>query len=302
MSLLFLLLSSQTFILVYPQHACLRILTLSVRRFLRYTEVQAASIVRQVLLALNYMHKHSIIHRDIKHENIMHANEDLSSIFVKVIDFGLSRVYHKSRLLTARVGTLYTMAPETIEGVYSTKADLWSVGVVAYMLLSGGSKPFWGKNRNLVVRQIINAEYGFKGEIWNERSKEGIDFVKSLLKLDQRKRLDAEAALKHPWLAKETRLSNRVPNLEGMAITQASLVQYAESGEFRRIVMNMIAKRASTEEILELRESFYEFDSNGDGTISLSEFKKALSNSNLSESEIQSIFSKLVSVKGVIDL
>lgn len=89
--------------------------------------------------------KKMIVHRDIKHENIMFANE--TSLSIKLIDFGLSRVYHKNRLMTTRVGTLYTMSPETIDGIYNSKADLWSVGVVAFMLLSGGVKPFWGKNR-----------------------------------------------------------------------------------------------------------------------------------------------------------
>lgn len=83
--------------------------------------------------------------------------------------------------------------------------------------------------------------------------------------------------------------------MDSIACTQAKLVQYAESGEFKRIVMNVIAKKATTEEIRDLNKTFCEFDSNGDGTVSLSEFRKALSNSSLSDTDIQMIFKKLVS-------
>jgi calcium-dependent protein kinase len=113
--------------------------------FFRYTEVQAAIITKQVLLALNYMHAHHVVHRDIKFENIMHESDDRESLSVKVIDFGLAREYHR-RFMTAQVGTLYSMSPEIFGGIYSSKTDLWSVGVVTFMLLSG-TKPFWGRSR-----------------------------------------------------------------------------------------------------------------------------------------------------------
>lgn len=111
----------------------------------RYTAVQAAIITKQVLLALNYMHAHHVVHRDIKFENIMYETDHPESLSVKVIDFGLARAYHK-RYMSGQVGTLYTMSPEIFGGIYSSKTDLWSVGVVTFMLLSG-TKPFWGKSR-----------------------------------------------------------------------------------------------------------------------------------------------------------
>jgi len=90
------------------------------------------------------------------------------------------------------------------------------------------------------------------------------------------------------------RLSTRVPNLQAMKATETRLVQYAESGEFKRVVMNVIAKKATTEDILELRNIFNEFDGDGDGTITFTEFKKALAQSNFTDDEIRSIFQKLV--------
>lgn len=110
-----------------------------------YTEINAANVAKQILSAVNYMHKRNVIHRDLKFENCMFESRDVSNWTVKIIDFGLARVYGH-RKMTARVGTVYTMSPETLRSQYTSKADLWSVGVMVYMLLSG-TKPFWGKTR-----------------------------------------------------------------------------------------------------------------------------------------------------------
>lgn len=151
------------------------------------------------------------------------------------------------------------------------------------------------RNRDIVKKQILRADYNFDADVWKDRSHEGKDLVSSLLKLDQQKRLSAEQALRHPWFSSEANKSNREPDLVAMRSAQARLVQYAESGEFRKIVMNVVAKKATTEDILELREMFNEYDSNHDGTISFEEWKKALARSNLSDEVVQSIFRKLVS-------
>ena len=241
------------------------------------------------------MHKQNMIHRDIKFENILFENKDPNAQ-VKLIDFGLATHFHK-HFLTDRVGTVYTMSPEVIQGMYTFKADMWSVGVVAYMLMSG-VKPFWSRSRKVVIAAILKGDYNFDDdEIWQHRSQEGKDFVSALLQVDSGLRLNARQALKHPWLASETRLSDRNSNLERMEIAKTRLVLYAESGEFKKIVMQVIAKKAKTEDILELRKIFNNFDRNKEGTITFREFKEALSRSNLSDEELQDIFKKLVSIR-----
>lgn len=149
--------------------------------------------------------------------------------------------------------------------------------------------------RSLVAKKILAADYNFDADVWHDRSQEGKDCVSLLLEIDPQKRLDAEEALKHPWFSSEANMSNQEPDLQTMIDTQNRLLQYAESGEFRKIVMNVIAKRATTDDILELREIFNEYDSDKDGTISLEDWKKALAKSNVSDEVIQSIFHKLVS-------
>jgi serine/threonine protein kinase len=149
--------------------------------------------------------------------------------------------------------------------------------------------------RNIVTKQILSANYNFDADVWKDRSREGKQFVSSLLELDQQKRLSAEQALRHPWFSSKANMSKRKPDPLAMRCAQARLVQYAESGEFRRVVMNVVAKKATTEDILELREIFNEYDSNHDGMISFKEWKRALARSNLSDEVVQSIFRKLVS-------
>jgi serine/threonine protein kinase len=110
-----------------------------------YTEVEASLIVEQILSAAAYLHSRNIVHRDLKHQNILFVNNE--EIDIKIIDFGLAKKYYKkSERHYEKCGTMYTMSPEALMGNYSgSSTDLWSIGVIAYMLLCD-QKPFWGKN------------------------------------------------------------------------------------------------------------------------------------------------------------
>ena len=115
-----------------------------------YTEDQAARIVNSIMSAVAFMHDHGIMHRDLKYENVMFANSSPKAE-VKIIDFGLSKRHNPDDVLKEGVGTVYTMSPQVLEGNYTNKADVWAVGVLAYMLLSsqmpfyGNEKIFWTK-------------------------------------------------------------------------------------------------------------------------------------------------------------
>lgn len=114
----------------------------------KLTEPQAANIVDEILSAVAYLHANKVVHRDLKAENIMFdkPGEDAT---VKIIDFGLATRYlsDEHKRMTDKVGTVYTMAPQVLQGVYNYKCDLWSVGVIVYVLLSGGQQPFYGPIR-----------------------------------------------------------------------------------------------------------------------------------------------------------
>jgi serine/threonine protein kinase len=173
------------------------------------SEAQAAVIVRKMLSAVANMHEHNVVHRDIKLENIM-MDKPGPDGEVKIIDFGLATRYlsDEHKRMTDRVGTLYSMAPQVLQGVYDAKCDLWSIGVVAYILLSG-KQPFWGppreipweQRKKIMVDRIMRCDYmRMNAGRWSGVSKEAKDFVKSLLQMDPNKRPSASEAMEHLWI------------------------------------------------------------------------------------------------------
>mmetsp|Transcript_9720 Transcript_9720/g.18248 ORF Transcript_9720/g.18248 Transcript_9720/m.18248 type:complete len:396 (+) Transcript_9720:3-1190(+) len=256
-----------------------------------YSEKESAQIVRKLLSAIAYMHKHNVCHRDIKFENIMFENEEPGAE-IKLIDFGLSKAYSSEKqFMSDGVGTIYTMAPQVLRGVYTSQADLWSLGVVTYMLLSN-TKPFFGKKRRQVVQKILNGDYTFYSRTWGFITEQGKDFVKSLIEVDSRKRLNAVQALNHPWLDSQCPLSETVPEKSILDSVHDSIAAYGNVGQFKKMALMVIAHQSSTEEIKELRKVFNAYDTSNSGTISFQEFKEAMksSNTHYTDDELEKLF------------
>jgi len=247
------------------------------------------------------MHENSIIHRDLKMENIMFESHH-SDAEIKIIDFGLSKKYlPQENVLNERVGTLYTMSPEVIRGIYTEKADLWSIGVIAYMLLSN-KKPFWGKTSNVIIDQIIKCQYNFHSSSWNHVSRQAKHFVHSLLKLDPRKRLSAQQALSTPWIQSTASLSQLIPTDQIDDSIHENLLEFIDNTHFKKLVLMVIAFRSTDQDIIHMRRAFEIFDSINKGTISFSEFKRALSQYHHSDNKLLHIFQSIdINGSGQID-
>jgi serine/threonine protein kinase len=231
-----------------------------------YSEPEAARIVTSILSAIAYMHSKGIVHRDLKFENILFASTSPLSE-VKLIDFGLSRVYMDTKL-TEVSGTVYTMAPEVILGHHTEKADMWSIGrymcslfviffihllsssltfgrnmmkigVIAYMLL-GSALPFYGKDRLEVVKKILNNKYGFRAKRFKRVSPEAKQFVKELLVPDPDERKDAQTALRSPWLRLRTPLTTDdgidALRTEEEELARLSMVKYSTHPKLKKMV------------------------------------------------------------------
>mmetsp|Transcript_23294 Transcript_23294/g.33389 ORF Transcript_23294/g.33389 Transcript_23294/m.33389 type:complete len:350 (-) Transcript_23294:1404-2453(-) len=213
---------------------------------------------------------------------------------LKLIDFGLSKKFlpNEHRTMTEGVGTIYTMAPQVLQGIYTSQADLWSVGVIAFMLM-GSQKPFYHKRRRRVIDKIMRADYQYRGLIWEGISKEGKDFIDNLLVLDPKNRMNATTALQHNWLDNQFSLSDRRPNESLMNDIEHNLLHYKYQSDLKKIALNVIAHRSSADEIMDLRKAFDQYDSENDGTITFSEFKMALEKSNYSDEEMHSIFDSI---------
>jgi len=167
-----------------------------------YTERDAAILVSKMVSAIEYLHSLGIVHRDLKPENLLLKDEN-SLTEVKIADFGLSKIVGTSsmaRMMTA-CGTPSYVAPEVLLTIgYDKEVDLWSIGVITYILLCG-FPPFYNETLHKLFEEIMQAQYDFPEEYWAHISDEAKDFVSKLLVANPMKRMTASQALKHPWLA-----------------------------------------------------------------------------------------------------
>jgi len=208
---------------------------------------------------------------------------------VKVIDFGLSKKYlGHNEVMHETVGTLYTMAPEVIQESYTAKADMWSIGVIAYMLLSG-KKPFWGRDSQTIIGKVMRGHYTFKGQCWENISDEAKEFVRSLLKVNPRSRPSAEEALHSPWF-KKSEISHATLMKSINVNIYESFSKFTGSSEFKKRVLMIIAFMSNSEEISKLRQAFEAFDTNDDGYITFDEFQFAFKDCCSTTEDLRTIF------------
>jgi len=259
-----------------------------------YSEKAAAKIVGKLLSAIVHMHEHGCTHRDIKCENVMFESKEMDAE-IKLIDFGLSKKSKpgKSQYMTAGVGTIYTMAPEIFTGKYTSQVDLWSIGVMTFMILSS-TKPFREKTRSKTKDKILAGDFSFHAEVWKNLSEESKEFVKSLITVSPTERLTGEQALKHKWLSEEFPLSERVPDDKVMEDIRQRIVDYGDVSLLKKMALMVIAHKSSSDEIVELRKAFDAYDTTNNGVISLTEFKAAMTKDNeLGFEDIEDIFDTL---------
>ena len=151
-----------------------------------------------MLSCINYCHGKNIVHRDLKPENILlEQNKEFDQI--KIIDFGTSLVYDPNRNLDEKLGTPYYIAPEVLNKNYNEKCDIWSAGVITYILLSG-MPPFNGQSDQEIMKKVREGSFSFDDRIWQTISENAKNFISSLLTYNPEERPSAEVALRHPWL------------------------------------------------------------------------------------------------------
>jgi len=162
-----------------------------------FGEKDASAIVKQILSGIHYLHTNGVAHRDLKPENLLCCSDGR----VVVADFGLAKVFGRGELLRTHCGTPTYAAPEIVRGdkAYSNAVDMWSIGVITYILLCGFF-PFFSEDSEILRTKIISAEYSFPSPYWDNISEEAKDFIKHLLVVDPAKRLTAEQAFKHPFM------------------------------------------------------------------------------------------------------
>jgi len=163
-----------------------------------YTEKDAADLIKQVLSAVAYMHSEGVVHRDLKPENLLyHSSDEDSKIMIS--DFGLSKMEDSGIMATA-CGTPGYVAPEVLaQKPYGKAVDVWSIGVISYILLCG-YPPFYDENDANLFAQILKGEFEFDSPYWDDISSEAKEFIRQLMCVDVDRRLSCESALQHAWI------------------------------------------------------------------------------------------------------
>lgn len=164
-----------------------------------YNEKEARDVCKILFEALNYCHQKSVAHRDLKPENLLLMSKNNDSE-IKIADFGFAKRTTSQTCLLTQCGTPGYVAPEILEGVpYGTKADMWSLGVITYILL-GGYPPFIESNQKELFRKIRQGRYEFHVEYWGQVSSSAKDLISSLLTVDPQRRLTAQEAINGSWI------------------------------------------------------------------------------------------------------
>ncbi|CAA7393018.1 unnamed protein product [Spirodela intermedia] len=235
----------------------------------KYSEEDAKGVMVQILNVVSFCHLQGVVHRDLKPENFLFTSKDEKAP-LKVIDFGLSDFVKPDERLNDIVGSAYYVAPEVLRRSYGTEADMWSIGVIAYILLCG-SRPFWARTESGIFRTVLKADPNFEEPPWPTLSSEAKDFVKRLLNKDYRKRMTAAQALCHPWIRDH----------EDATIPMDMLIcrlmrAYICSSSLRKSALVALAKSLTVNQLFYLREQFTLLGPNKNGYIALQNLKTVL--------------------------
>ncbi|XP_047338381.1 calcium-dependent protein kinase 26-like [Impatiens glandulifera] len=167
----------------------------------RFTEHEARVLFRHLMQVIVFCHGKGIVHRDLKPENILLVKKSSSSP-IKLADFGLATYITPGQKLNGTVGSPFYIAPEVLVGGYNQAADVWSAGVILYILLSG-MPPFWGKTKSKIFDAVRAANLWFPYDPWDNVSSSAKDLITGMLFLDPSKRLTANQVLAHSWIQNE---------------------------------------------------------------------------------------------------
>ncbi|XP_057550898.1 calcium-dependent protein kinase 17 isoform X1 [Amaranthus tricolor] len=246
-----------------------------------FSERAAASLLRTIVQIVHTCHSMGVIHRDLKPENFLLLNKDENSP-LKATDFGLSVFYKSGDAFKDIVGSAYYIAPEVLKRKYGPEIDIWSVGVMLYILLCG-VPPFWAETEHGIFNAILRGHIDFTTDPWPSLSPQAKDLVKRMLNSDPKQRLTAYQVLNHPWIkedgeAPDTPLDNAVLD---------RLKQFRAMNKFKKVALRVIAGCLSEEEIMGLKEMFKSMDTDNSGTITLEELKQGMAKQGTKISEME---------------
>ena len=260
---------------------------ITLKKYNGFDEKDMCEIIYQILKALSFIHGKNIVHRDIKPDNILFANKnDYSTL--KLIDFGLATYSDKD---THTVGTPYYMSPEMIDGSFCPESDIWSVGVIVYLMLTG-IYPFDIKDGEDLFEKIKKNEINLEPLEESKASQEAKDFIQKCLIKDSNKRMNTNQALKHAWI-KKFHLKKDSNLLNNNSID--TILHFAKKNALQKEISYFIAKVSSEKDINKLKIFFNQLDVDHNGSLTLEEIEKGFKEINIgiTEKELKQIWEGL---------
>lgn len=249
-----------------------------------YSERAAADMCRVIVNVVHRCHSLGVFHRDLKPENFLLASKDEDSP-LKATDFGLSTFFRPGDVFQDIVGSAYYVAPEVLKRSYGPEADVWSAGVIVYILLCG-VPPFWAETEKGIFDAIIRGHIDFTNDPWPKISGGAKDLVKKMLNPNVSERLTAQQVLDHPWMKVDG--ASDAP-LDNAVLTR--LKNFSAANKMKKLALKVIAESLSEEEIVGLRQLFKAIDTDNSGMVTIQELKVGLmkQGSKLTEADIKKL-------------
>lgn len=249
------------------------------------TEKQAAQVFRQMVEVMKHTHELGVMHRDLKPENFLLTSKK-SDGYLKLADFGLSTFFKPGERFHELVGSPYYVAPEVLKKDYDQAADMWSLGVILYILLSG-LPPFWGKNEEEIFGMVLKGKLDFSTDPWPRVSENAKDVITKLLTMDAAKRPTARDILQHPWLSQEGAASD----VELGSVVVDRIKKFAQMNKLKKMALMAVGQSLDPDELAGLQSLFKSFDADKSGTVTATELTSALKSwgHKLPEAELKAL-------------
>ena len=245
-----------------------------------FNEKYTAYVLYQVFSAVNYCHKMHIVHRDLKPENILITDKNEDGFpTIKVGDFGTSKIFKTGKIERHIVGSSYYIAPEVLNQKYNEKCDIWSCGVIMYVLLSQKS-PFWGDNDDEIFERVKIGKYDLKSPPFDKLSENAKDLIRKTLTMDVQKRINAEQALNHPWFKenKSKELFNKVKHSYTIRNLLSNLKSYKRISVIQETALAYIIHHfPHLKDVVNACKLFNQIDRSQDGKVTKEELYKGMS-------------------------
>lgn len=242
-----------------------------------FSEKQAATYMKQIVGAMHYLHSKHVAHRDIKPENFLMETTSKDAQ-IKVIDFGLAYKFTPGQKMKTKAGTPYYVSPEVLAGSYSEKCDVWSCGVIAFIILCG-YPPFYGDNDYEILKNVKHESLKFPSPDWDATSKHAKDFIKKMVVRGEDSRPSFEEVMADVWLAEDFK-SDAKADPEQIKLIGARIQDFKKRTKLQKVALSALAKELP--DITELKAMFQTMDKDLSGTLSIDEIMRALKDAGVS--------------------